>query len=586
VNRQSRALLTILIVLVLLVPVYLLRRTGRDAGTDPSPLSPAESTPVRGGTLMASARSEPRSFNRHTNNQFPTEIFSLLTQGKLVRVNRATGELEPWLAEKWTTDDNVNYTFTLRDGIKWSDGAAFTSADVTFSFESAYQKDSLIGSALTVGGKQLKVAAPDARTVVVTFPEPLVPAIRLLDNLTILPRHRLEAALRAGKFATAWSPATPPSDLAGLGPFMLTRYDPGQRLIYDRNPNYWRKDERGVQLPYLDRIVIEIVPQQDAEMVRLQAGSIDLTQEQLRATDISTFRTLAAQGKVQLRDLGVSADANHFLFNLRPARWANDPRGAWLPRKEFRQAISHAVDREAFANTVYLGAAVPIHGPITPGNRDWFWPDIPRYQYSLDKSRALLEALGLRNRDADDWLEDEKGTEARFTLQIFGGASIVERTAEVIRDDLKKVGIAVDVIPLEPNTVIQHVNAGDFDAVLVAFQMSDLDPAMNQDFWRSSGSTHLWNPDQKTPASDWERQIDALMHQQAVTADPAERKRLFNEVQRIFSDNLPILYFAAPRIYIAVSPRITSMTPTSSRPQVLWNAETVAVAAGSDRPAS
>ena len=550
------------------------------------PLTPASKTPVRGGTLIASVRSEPRTFNRIADNQFPTELFANLTQAKLVRVNKASGMLEPWLAEKWDTPDGLAYTLTLREGLKWSDGMPFTSADVVFSFDAAYQKGGILGSALAVGGVPLKAAATGPYTVVVTYPAPLAPGLRLLDNLPILPKHKLDEALRKGTFNEAWSAATPPSELAGLGPFMLARYEPGQRLIYDRNPHYWRKDERGEPLPYLDRIVIEIVPQQDAEIVRLQAGQIDVMQQQLRAADISTFRDLADQGKVQLLDLGVATDPDHFLFNLRPAKWATDPRAAWLSRKEFRQAISHAVDREAFANTVFLGEAVPIHGPVTPGNREWFWPDITRYQYSLEKSRALLDGLGLRNRDADPWLEDDKGIEARFTLKIFGGASVIERIAEVVRDDLAQVGIAVDVVTLEPNTVIAQVVKGDFDAALVAFQMTDLDPAMSLDFWLSSGSTHLWNPEQKTPATDWERDIDDIMRKQGTVSDLQERKRLFNEVQRIFADNLPILYFAAPRSYLAATPRVLTMTPTVARPQVLWNAEAISVAAGSGRPSS
>jgi peptide/nickel transport system substrate-binding protein len=589
VNRHRRALLTILILLVLLVPAYLSRRAVPDSANRSS-VSPADraigpdgvfrtGTPVRGGTLMASARSEPRSFNRFVSNNQATEFFTVLTQAKLVRINRHSWQVEPWLAEKWTVSpDNLTHTITLRDGVRWSDGAPFTSADVLFSFDAAYQKGGVVGSSLTFQGKPLEATAPDARTIVVTFPAPLAPGIRILDNLVIYPRHKLGSVLRAGKFNEAWPATTPPGDLAGLGPFVLAEYVPGQRLVYDRNPHYWRRDERGEPLPYLDRIVVEIVPQQDAEIVRLQAGETDVMQQELRAEDIATFRRLSDEGKAQVFDLGVALAVDHFFFNLRPGKWANDPRAAWLPTKEFRQAISHAVDREAFANTVFLGEAVPIHGPITPGNRDWFWPDIPRYQFSLERSRALLDGLGLRNRDADEWVEDEKGTEARFTVEVFANASILERSAQVIREDLRRVGIAMDVVLLEPNTIIQHVVAGKFDAAFVAFQFSDVDPAITLDYWLSSGSTHFWNREQKTPASDWEREIDAIMQKQAVAADPQERKKLFNEAQRIFSENLPMLYFAAPRIHVAVSPRVTSMTPAVSRPQVLWNAEAISVA--------
>src|SRR4030095_1217730 len=102
-------------------------------------------------------------------------------------------------------------------------------------------------------------------------------------------------------------------------------------------------------------------------------------------------------------------------------RWAKAPAGSWLAKREFRQAISHAVDREAFANMVYLSAAVPIWGPISPGNTTWFSPNVPRYGFSLEKANALLQSLGLSNRDADEWLEDEKGEAARFTFFSFKG---------------------------------------------------------------------------------------------------------------------------------------------------------------------
>jgi peptide/nickel transport system substrate-binding protein len=588
VNRQRRALLTIAILALLLVPLWLSRRAVPDAGnrTPASALRPKIdpdrwvriAPPARGGTLMASARSEPQSFNRISANVLPTELFMLLTQGRLVRINRASWQVEPWLAEHWTVSpDKLTYTLTLREGIKWSDGTPFTADDAVFSFEAAYAKGSAVASSLLVGGKPLKASALDARTLVITYPAVFAPGIRLVDNLPIYPKHKMEAALRAGKFMEAWSPTTPPGDMPGLGPFVLTEYTAGQRLVYDRNPNYWRKDDQGVQLPYLDRIVLEIVPQQDAELVRLQSGQIDLVQQQLRADDIDTFRRLDEQGKARIFDLGVATEGDHFFFNLKPEKWAKDPRAAWLPRKEFRQAISHAVDREEFANTVYLGEGVPIHGPITPGNPDWFWPDIPRYQFSLDKARELLAGIGLANRDQDEWLEDDKGNEARFALEIFGGNAVIERTAQVVRDDLRRVGIAVDVVTLAPNQVIEHVYGGQFDAALVAFQFTDIDPANTLDYWMSSGSSHFWNRAQSSPATDWERQIDEIMQKQVVTEDMQERRRLFIEAQRIFSENLPMIYFAAPRVWIAVSPRVTTMMPGIIRPQVLWNPEVISI---------
>jgi peptide/nickel transport system substrate-binding protein len=413
--------------------------------------------------------------------------------------------------------------------------------------------------------------------VVVTYPAVFGPGIRLLDNLFIMPRHKLEAALKAGTFAEAWAQNTPPDDLVSIGPFRLTQYQAGQRLVYERNPRFWRKDARGVQLPYLDRLTIEIVPDVDGEIVRLQSGQTDFMQDSIRPSDLETLRPVERQGRLQIHELGVTPNADAFIFNLRPGRWSRDPRGAWLARKEFRQAISHAVDREGFADTVYLGAAVPIHGPITPGNAHWFWPSIPRYEFSRDKAAALLKGLGLTNRDNDEWLEDEQGTDARFTVLVFRGNSVLERSASVLRDELRKVGLALDIVALEANAVRARVLGGEFESAMIQFTATDMDPAISKDFWLSSGGAHFWNPGQAVPATDWERQIDELMAQQTSTADDAERKRTFNEVQRVFAENLPALYFAAPRVYVATSSRLINLQPGLIRPQVTWSADTLAV---------
>ncbi len=535
---------------------------------------------------MATLRSEPRSFNRLVARDVPAVLFATLTQGRLVRNNPATQELEPWLAERWQTSaDGRTFTLTLREGVRWSDGTPLTAADVLFSFQTVYdpRAKAILASSLTIDGKPLAVSSPDPRRVVVTLPAPFGPGIRLLDNLTILPRHKLQAAVESGAFPQAWAANTPPAELVGSGPFVLSRYDAGQRLVFDRNPHFWRKDEGGQPLPYLDRIVLDIVPDQNAELVRLQSGQSDMMQQPLRAEDIAAVRPFATEGRVRMLEMGVATDPDSFFFNLRPAKWSADRRGAWMPRDQFRQAISHAVDREAFAETVFLAAAVPIHGPVTPGNRQWFWPDVPRYEYSREKARALLSTIGLEQRDQDEWLEDARGTDARFTVLTFRGNTTLERSAAVLREDLRQVGIGMDVVPLEQNALIERMLGGDFEALFFSFTFTDPDPALNKDFWLSSGSAHVWNIGQATPGTDWERQIDELMTKQVSTLDEGERRRLFNEVQRIFAEHLPVIYFAAPRPFMGVSGRLGPVQPAPTRPYLLWSADTISLTGAAPR---
>jgi peptide/nickel transport system substrate-binding protein len=578
VNRQPRLLLSVLLLGVIAFTGWRWW-SGQQPASDQGTEIVFSDVSTRGGVLTSSLRSEPRSFNRWVDRSFATDLISHLTQAKLIRINRATQEIEPALAESWTASpDNRTFSLTLREAT-WSDGTPFTSADVLFTFQTIYDPriNSNLGSGLRVNGQPLTVTAPDARTVVIVYPGPFGPGIALLDNLTLAPKHKLQAAVAAGTFAQAWGVATPVSDLVSLGPFVLSRYEPGQRLTFDRNPRYWKKDKAGVALPYVDQIVLEVVPDQNAELVRLQSGQLDMLQQQVRPEDIATLRPLVDQGKLQLLELGIGTDPDMFFFNLRPQFWARDPRGSWITRREFRQAISHAVDREAFANTVFLGAGVPIWGPITPGNRTWFSPNVPRYAFSLDQARALLAGLGLANRDADEWLEDEKGTEARFTLLTFRGNSSLERGAAVLREDLRPLGIAVDVVALEQGALVERMLKGDFESIAFFVSSSNFDPAMNPDFWLSSGSAHVWNIGQPTPATDWEKQIDALMQTVMSSSDQVERKRAFDQVQTIFAEQLPVIYFVAPRMYMGVSARVGSMSPTILRPQLLWAADTITV---------
>lgn len=582
-NRQPRALLSVLLLGIIAFTGWRWWSGQKPpAGSGTEIVFSAAST--RGGVLTSSLRSEPRSFNRWVDRNFPTALIAHITQGTLVRINRTTQAVEPALAESWTASpDNQTFTLTLRE-TSWSDGTPFTSADVLFTFKAVYDPkvNSILASSLQVKGQPLAATAPDARTVVIRYPGPFGPGIALLDNLTIAPKHKLEAALEAGTFAQAWGVATPVNELVSLGPFVLSRYEPGQRLVFDRNPRYWKKDASGAALPSLDQLILEVVPDQNAELVRLQSGQIDMLQQQVRPEDIATLRPLAEQGKIQLLELGVGTDPDLFFFNLRPQQWAKDPRGSWMARKEFRQAISHAVDRETFANTVFLGAGVPIWGPITPGNQMWFSPNVPRYAHSIDKAKELLAGLGLANRDADEWLEDEKGTEARFTLLTYRGNSSLERGSAVLREELRPLGIAVDVVALEQGALTERMVKGDFEAISFFFSSSNLDPAMNPDFWLSSGSAHIWNIGQATPATEWEKQIDDLMQKMMSGTDQAERKQVFDQVQKIFAENLPVIYFVAPRMYMGVSSRVGSMSPTILRPQLLWAADTLTVRSPGD----
>jgi peptide/nickel transport system substrate-binding protein len=551
-------------------------------GSDPARSTPASdgTSPARGGELVASLRSEPATYNRYIPSGASTavELVSILTHARLVRVNRVTDELEPWIAEGWSpAADGVTYTLTLREGIKFSDGHPLTVDDVLFSFRVAYDPDvkSGLGVTLQVNGKPLQVNKINDRTMTIRLPEPFAPGMRLLDNLPVLPRHKLEAALDAKTFADAWSPSKPLTDIAGLGPFVLTEHVTGQRLVFSRNPHYFRRDAAGVQLPYLDKLTIAIVPDQNTEALRLEAGEIDLmSNADIRPQDHAAFRRLAEQGRLKMTEVGIGLDPDFLAFNLRPA--AGRRRAPWLERKEFRQAISCGVDRQAIVNTVYLGAAVPIFGGVTPGNKRWH-ADVPSCSADVAKARQLLASAGLSDRNGDGMLEDAKGTSARFTVLTHGG-HLRERVASVLQQQLRPLGIALDIVPLDPNGLFARWMKGDYEAIYFGVQASSTDPALNPDFWFSSGAMHFWNPGQKVPATPWEARVDALMREQATKARLEDRQRALSEVQRILADELPLIYFVAPKVTLATTPKVLGASPSLQIPHLLWSADVLAAA--------
>ena len=525
--------------------------------------------PARRKEAIASIRNQPTGFNRHVRNDAATDVLNTLTQSRLVRINKETQEAEPWLAESWSADEpGRRYTLKLRQGVRFSDGHPFTADDVVFSFQAAYgtyadKRHSVVGGAMLVGDKPLEFAALDAQTIAITFPVPYAPGVRLLDNLPILPRHKLAASLQDGSFLKAWGFSTPPSDIVGLGPFVVKEYTAGERIVFERNAHYWRKDAKGTQLPYLDRLTLEIIPDANAEQLRLEAGQIDMTAGEVPPESYASVKRAADAGALKLFDLGVAFDADSFWINLRPGQFAHDPRAAWLQRDEFRRAISMAVDRKLFAETVYFGAGEPVDGPETPSNKKWYSADVPKVPYDPSAAKALLASIGANG--------------ARFTLITQKGRPRLERGAAVIRDELKKIGVTMDVVPLDPSALFDRIlGSKDYEAAYFNPQKSDTDPGTNADFWLSSGGSHFWNPVQPKPATDWERRLDELTTKQVATPDEGERRRLYTDMLKVFADHQPVIYFAAPKMFVAVASRL-AVTPAIAQSPVLWSADTIAV---------
>jgi peptide/nickel transport system substrate-binding protein len=361
------------------------------------------------------------------------------------------------------------------------------------------------------------------------------------------------------------------SPCPGLGPFVVARYDAGQRVVLARNPHYWRKDRAGRALPFLDGLTLDIVPDQNAELLRLTSGQADVLQGELRPEDIRTLRPHADAGRIVLTDVGPGLDRHVLWFNLGPGPAA--PGRAFLREDAFRQAVSLAVDRRGLADTVFLGAAEPSPEPMPRVVWKWRADDLPLPAYEPARAAALLEGLGLADRDNDGLREDAAGRPVRFSVLVQSGITAAQTATGFLRDALANIGVGVDVVALDLRAVMTSWQQGRYDAIFHFMQVSDTDPAGNLDFWLSRGSNHLWHPEQKTPATPWEAEIDRRMLAMARMTDREARVREFAEVQRLMLTHNPAIWFAAPRVFVATRPRVGGVQPRLTRPQVLWKAD-------------
>src|SRR3989441_9639738 len=318
----------------------------------------------------------------------------------LVHINRFTQQTEPALAKSWkVSPDGLRYTLKLRRGLRFSDGHPLDADDVLFSFQlyldekvHAPQRDLLI-----VGGKPIVVGKLDSETLVFELAQPYGVGDRLFDGFAILPRHLLQKAYSEGTLAQAWSLTTPPEQIAGLGPFRLKEYVPGQRLVLERNPHYWKVDAKGSRLPYLDELTFLFVSSEDAQVLRFQAGETDLISA-LNAENFAALEPDQQKRGYRLHDLGPGLEYAFLFFNLNDL----DPKAlgpvarkqSWFRQVAFRQAVSAAIDRDAIVSLAFQGRAIPLWSHVTAGNRLWVNDRLPRPPRSIERARQLLQAVG------------------------------------------------------------------------------------------------------------------------------------------------------------------------------------------------
>ena len=531
-----------------------------------------------GGRLSVALRSEPKTLNPVLAVDEPSRDVIRCLTADLIHINRGSLKTEPSLAKSWSVSrDGRQYTLQLRHGLRFSDGEPFNADDVIFSFQ-VYLDEKINSSQrdlLVVGGKPIVVIKVDAYTVRFELAQPYAAAERLFDGIAILPRHLLENSYRSGNFSQAWSLSMPPNQFAGLGPFRLKEYVPGQRVVLERNPYYWKADSAGNQLPYLNEVVFLFVANEDAQVIRFQAGDTEVL-SRFSAENFAVLQKQQPEKGYHLDDLGPGLEYNFLFFNLNDLAPKGLPEIAkkqtWFQDLRFRQAVSAAVDRDGIVRLVYNGRATPIWDQVTPGNKLWQDEKIAHPARSLEQARRLLQSAGFSWKSGA--LMDPRGNPVEFSIVTSASNAQRMKMATIIQDDLSQLGMTVQVVPMEFHAMVDRLqNSYNYEAAVMGLVSGDADPTSEMNVWLSSGETHLWHPNQDKPATPWESEMDQLMQEQLVTLDYAKRKRLYDRVQEIVAEDLPVICLVSPNILVGAANRVGNFRPGILVPYALWNVE-------------
>jgi peptide/nickel transport system substrate-binding protein len=547
-----------------------------------------------GGRFVHGETSGPKTFNgMMANETSSTDVTDRLYLG-LADFDNETQQDTPALAKTWElSPDKLTWTFHLRHGAAFSDGHPMSADDVMFSFAVAY--DSTLHPAvqdlLIMNGKKWDVTAPDSYTVVIRTPTPNAMVVPLASSVRIMPKHVLEPMFRAGNFASAYAVSTAPDSIVTSGPWRVKQYVAGEKTVLERNAYWYGVDPQGHRLPYLGELVYLVVPDQDALDLKFRSGEVDGL-DNPKPDNYSWYEQHQQEANFTVYDLGPKLSTNFFWFNLNRVRkqipgkrvgdaYLDAAKYSWFNNAVFRRAVSKAIDREAMIKSVFYGNAVKNWSQTTAGNKTWHTEDIPFDDYDVAESKRLLAGIGFKDKDGDGVLEDTKGHAISFTIKTNSDNRIRVAMGNFIKDDLAKVGIKVNLAPVDFNTLITNLREDfQYECILLGLESGvPPDPGLGQNVWRSSGRTHYWNMNQPRPETPQEARIDALMDDIISTPDMTLRKQAWHEIQTIVNQQCWIEWLPTLELKIPVRNRFGNLSPSVIPHRLLWNIDRVYVKA-------
>ncbi|MEN6473359.1 MAG: peptide-binding protein [Syntrophaceae bacterium] len=434
----------------------------------------------------------------------------------------------PDLAEKWDIEqDGKLIRFHLRKNVRWHDGKPFTARDVLFTYRTVI--DPKTPTAYAGDFKQVKtVRLLDDYTIEVSYDKPFAPAL-ISWGMSVLPEHLLK-----GQDITTSTLARAP---VGTGPYVFKSWQPGSRIVLQYNPEYFEGR------PRLDGLVYRIIPDDATQFLELKSGNIDvkgLTPLQyLRQTSAPEFTRNFVKYKY------LDSVYTFLGFNLKRPPFDD---------LKVRQAMAHAIDKEEIIKGVLFGLGMATTGPYKPGTR-WYNPDVPKYAYDPAKARALLAEAGFKDANGDGILE-KNGKPFTFTIITNQGNPLREKTAQIIQQRLKAIGIDTKIRIVEWTVFLKEfVDPGNFDAIILGWTITPDPDAF--DVWHSSNI----GPKKLNFITYRNAEVDDLLDKGRHTFDEKSRKACYDRFQVILAQEQPYIFLYAPYALPAVSSRIKGIVP-------------------------
>lgn len=522
-----------------------------------------------GGTITLPLADSPPTFLYYGQIDSNTQTLTGVVFDPLVEFNLETYAIEPSLAASWdVSPDGTVYTFHLREGVNWHDGTPFTADDVVFTYTQVIANpEARAGDAaafvFTVDGEQRPVTfeAPDDHTVVMTLPAPAA-AFLLQQRFPMLPKHKLlpfsvEGGAEQADINNAWSTDTPLSEIVGTGPFMYDTYVAGQKIGLVRNPNYWKVDAAGTQLPYAERLDYLVVRGNEAQAAQFLAGN--LTALNISGAQFPDFKSREVAGA----DFRVVTSPALFGSPPNLAFNFDDPDfGEAFSDVAFRRAMEQAVDRQRIIDDVYNGLAEIPGTPTAPADGT-FYEDTKSLMlpFDLDAAAAALDALDIKDTDGDGVRNLPSGKNLEFSLTYNSDSSTFTDMATILQNDFSKIGVKANLVGVQGSSLLSTGLAGDYQAIIVALG-NQPDPELRKPIWQPGGSLYYWHRATQpaepggTPnfaaMADWEKRIYDIFDQATTLVDQDARAALYKEWQRINAEKVPVIMIAKPANIAAV----------------------------------